>query len=299
MHKKNILDELKERVLLCDGAWGTTMQAMGLQPGECPELWNITRRDDVLAIARSYVDAGCDIIETNSFGGNRIKLAQYGLEEKVSEVNEAAAAISRQAAGPGVYVAGSVGPTGKILMMGEVTPGELYDIFAAQAKALEKGGADIILIETMTDPEEAVIAVRAARENTRCVVAATMTFDPGPGGYYTIMGTSPADMVKVLKEAGAEIVGSNCGNGTGVLAGVARAIREADPEIPLIIQPNAGVPALIDGKTLFPETPETMASFVPEFIRLGVNIIGGCCGTTPQHIRAIAAALRKQPSGSI
>ncbi len=289
----NILDELKERILICDGAWGTTMQSMGLQPGECPELWNLTRRDDVLAIARSYVMAGSDIIETNSFGANRIKLAQYGLAEKCTEINETAAAISREAAGTALHVAGSVGPTGKILMMGDVTPEELYDVFAEQTSALEKGGADIILIETMSDPQEASIAVRAAKENTNCVVACTMTFDRGPGGFYTIMGTTPADMVKILKDAGADIVGSNCGNGTEVLTGVARSIREADPNIPLLIQPNAGIPHLVDGKTIFPESPETMVSYVPELIDLRVNIIGGCCGTTPQHIKAIASIIKK------
>jgi len=288
----NILDEIKTRVLLCDGAWGTLLQQKGLQPGECPELWNLTRRDDVLDIARSYIEAGADIIETNSFGGSRIKLSQYGLDDKASLINETAATISREAAGPDRHVAGSIGPTGKILMTGDVTADELYEAFSEQAIALEKGGADIIIIETMSDAEEAAIAVKAAKENTRCTVIATMTFNPAPDGtYYTIMGVTPADMIRILREAGADIIGSNCGNGTEVLTGVARAIREADREVPLIIQPNAGVPQLIDGKTIFPESPEIMSSFVPELVNLGVNIIGGCCGTTPEHIKAIARKL--------
>ena len=146
----NLPEEIKNRrVLVSDGAWGTFLQAKGLQPGECPELWNITHRNEVLDIARSYVNAGSDIIETNSFGGNILKLAQYGLAGKAFEINEAAAAISREAAGSNLHVAGSVGPTGKILMMGEVTEEELYDAFAQQSKALEKGGADIIIIETI------------------------------------------------------------------------------------------------------------------------------------------------------
>jgi len=272
----NILDEIQK----------------GLQPGECPELWNLTRRDDVLDIARSYIEAGADIIETNSFGGSRIKLSQYGLDDKASLINETAATISREAAGPDRHVAGSIGPTGKILMTGDVTADELYEAFSEQAIALEKGGADIIIIETMSDAEEAAIAVKAAKENTRCTVIATMTFNPAPDGtYYTIMGVTPADMIRILREAGADIIGSNCGNGTEVLTGVARAIREADREVPLIIQPNAGVPQLIDGKTIFPESPEIMSSFVPELVNLGVNIIGGCCGTTPEHIKAIARKL--------
>ncbi|HOM40555.1 MAG TPA: homocysteine S-methyltransferase family protein [Bacteroidales bacterium] len=288
----NILDEIKTRVLLCDGAWGTLLQQKGLQPGECPELWNLTRRDDVLDIARSYIEAGADIIETNSFGGSRIKLSQYGLDDKASLINETAASISREAAGPDRHVAGSIGPTGKILMTGDITADELYEAFSEQATALEKGGADIIIIETMSDAEEAAIAVKAAKENTHCTVIATMTFNPAPDGtYYTIMGVTPADMIRILREAGADIIGSNCGNGTEVLTGVARAIREADREVPLIIQPNAGVPQLIDGKTIFPESPEIMSSFVPELVNLGVNIIGGCCGTTPEHIKAIARKL--------
>lgn len=288
----NILDEIKTRVLLCDGAWGTLLQQKGLQPGECPELWNLTRRDDVLDIARSYIEAGADIIETNSFGGSRIKLSQYGLDDKASLINETAATISREAAGPDRHVAGSIGPTGKILMTGDITADELYEAFSEQATALEKGGADIIIIETMSDAEEAAIAVKAAKENTHCTVIATMTFNPAPDGtYYTIMGVTPADMIRILREAGADIIGSNCGNGTEVLTGVARAIREADREVPLIIQPNAGVPQLIDGKTIFPESPEIMSSFVPELVNLGVNIIGGCCGTTPEHIKAIARKL--------
>ncbi|HOK25761.1 MAG TPA: homocysteine S-methyltransferase family protein [Bacteroidales bacterium] len=288
----NILDEIKTRVLLCDGAWGTLLQQKGLQPGECPELWNLTRRDDVLDIARSYIEAGADIIETNSFGGSRIKLSQYGLDDKASLINETAASISREAAGPDRHVAGSIGPTGKILMTGDITADELYEAFSEQATALEKGGADIIIIETMSDAEEAAIAVKAAKENTHCTVIATMTFNPAPDGtYYTIMGVTPADMIRILREAGADIIGSNCGNGTEVLTGVARAIREADREVPLIIQPNAGVPQLIDGKTIFPESPEIMSSFVPELVSIGVNIIGGCCGTTPEHIKAIARKL--------
>jgi len=290
----NILEEIKTRVLLCDGAWGTLLQAKGLKPGECPELWNLTRRKDVLDIARSYIEAGADIIETNSFGGNRIKLSQFGIGEKTPEINEAAAAISREAAGPNRHVAGSIGPTGKMLITGDVTPDELYEVFSEQAAALERGGADIIIVETMADPEEAAIVIRAAKKRTRCTVIATMTFDPAPSGnFYTIMGTTPADMVRILKEAGADIVGSNCGNGTEILTGIARAIRKADKEIPLIIQPNAGLPELIDGKTVYRESPEFMASFVPELVNLGVNIIGGCCGTTPEHIREIAIKLGK------
>jgi 5-methyltetrahydrofolate--homocysteine methyltransferase len=284
-----ILDEIKlNKILLSDGAWGTFLQAKGLKPGECPELWNITRRKDVLDIAESYLLAGSDMIETNSFGGSIFKLSQYGLGDRVSEINQAAAAISREAAGNNKHVAGSVGPTGKMLLTGDVTEEELYDAFREQAVALEKGGADIIIIETMTAIDEASLAVRAANENSKCTVIVTMTFTRTPKGEYrTMMGVSPEEMVRSMKEAGAQIIGSNCGNGIEDMIGIVKAIRAADNEIPVIIQANAGLPELIDGKTIFRESPEMMASFVPELIKAGANIIGGCCGTTPEHIREI------------
>jgi 5-methyltetrahydrofolate--homocysteine methyltransferase len=290
----NILNELKQnRILLSDGAWGTLLQAKGLNPGECPELWNITHKADVASIAESYLQAGSDIIETNSFGGTILKLSQYGLGDRVNELNRAAAEISRKVAGNKKYVAGSVGPTGKMLVMGDVTENELYDAFCEQVVALEEGGADIIIVETMSAVDEAALAVKAARENTKCVVIITMTFSPTmPGEYRTMMGVSPEEMVSSMKEAGAHIIGSNCGNGIEDMIGIVKAIRTIDKEIPVMIQANAGVPELIDGKTVFRESPEMMASFVPELIKAGANIIGGCCGTTPDHIRAMAKVLK-------
>jgi 5-methyltetrahydrofolate--homocysteine methyltransferase len=289
----SILEKIKQnKVLLSDGAWGTFLQAKGLKPGECPELWNLTHKEDVLDIAKSYLLAGSDIIETNSFGGSRIKLAQYCLEDRVSDINQAAAMISREAAGNKKYVAGSVGPTGKMLMMGDVTEQELYDAFSEQAIALEKGGADIIIIETMSAIDEASIAVKAARENTKCTVIITMTFSRDMNGeYHTMMGISPEEMVRSMKEAGAHIIGSNCGNGIEDMIGIVKEIRATDKEIPVMIQANAGIPELKDGVTVFRESPQMMASFVPELIQAGANIIGGCCGTTPEHIRAIGKVL--------
>jgi 5-methyltetrahydrofolate--homocysteine methyltransferase len=285
----NILDKLRQnKILLSDGAWGTFLQAKGLKPGECPELWNITHKADVLDIAESYLLAGADIIETNSFGGSIFKLSQYGLEARVSEINQAAAAISREAAGKDKLVAGSVGPTGKMILMGDVTETDLYDAFREQSIALENGGADIIIVETMSAIDEASLAVKAARENTKCTVIITMTFSKTPKGEYrTMMGVSPEEMVISMKEAGAHIVGSNCGNGIEDMIGIVNAIRATDNKIPVMIQANAGVPELIDGKTVFRESPEMMASFVPRLINAGANIIGGCCGTTPEHIRQI------------
>jgi 5-methyltetrahydrofolate--homocysteine methyltransferase len=288
-----ILDKLKQnKILLSDGAWGTFLQDMGMKPGECPEFWNISHRDEVKSIAQSYLLAGSDIIETNSFGGSIFKLSQYGLGERVSEINRAAAAISREAAGNEKHVAGSIGPTGKMLLMGDVTEKELYDAFCQQAVALEEGGADIIIVETMSAIDEASLAVRAARENTGCTVIITMTFNKTPrGDYRTMMGVSPEEMVLSMKEAGAHITGSNCGNGIADMIGIVRAIREADKDIPIMIQANAGVPELIDARTVFGESPELMASYIPELIKAGATIIGGCCGTTPAHIREIGKRL--------
>jgi 5-methyltetrahydrofolate--homocysteine methyltransferase len=285
----NILDELKQhKIIISDGALGTILQAKGLQPGECPELWNIIHRSEVMEIAESYLQAGSDIISTNSFGASRIKLAMYGLEDRCTEINQTAAEICREAAGNEKHVAGSIGPTGKMLLMGDVTESELLDTFAGQAIALENGGADIIIVETMSAADEAALAVRAARASTGCTVIITMTFSPDMnGGYHTMMGVTPEEMVTAMKEAGAHIIGSNCGNGIRGMIDIVRLIRSADDRIPVIIQANAGLPELIDGRTIFQESPEMMASYVPDLIKAGVNIIGGCCGTTPAHIKAM------------
>lgn len=288
-----ILDELrKNKILLSDGALGTILQSKGLQPGECPELWNITHRSELREIAESYLQAGSDIITTNSFGGSRIKLSLYGLGERTAELNRIAAEIYREAAGDGKHVAGSIGPTGKMVLMGDVTEAELFDAFSEQAIALEKGGADIIIVETMSAADEASLAVKAARESTGCTVIITMTFSMDMNGdYHTMMGISPREMVVSMKEAGAHIIGSNCGNGIKEMIGVVKDIRSADKKIPVIIQPNAGIPEFVDGRTVFHESPEMMASYIPDLIKAGVSIIGGCCGTTPSHIREIGKAI--------
>lgn len=283
---KRITEELAGgKILVSDGAWGTFLQQKGLKPGQCPEEWNISRAADVFDIARSYIEAGADMVETNSFGGSRFKLAKYGFEDRVFEFNRAAAEISRQAAGPDRFVLGSIGPTGKLLIMEEVTEQELYDAFREQAMALEAGGVNAIMIETMTDLDEARIAVRAARENTSVEVFCTMTFGKIlGGGYRTMMGISPAEMAEVLIGEGADLIGTNCGNGMEDMIGMVREIREVNAVIPILVHANAGMPMYNDGVTTFPETPEDMALRVREIINAGANIVGGCCGTTPDHI---------------
>jgi 5-methyltetrahydrofolate--homocysteine methyltransferase len=287
-----IIDIIKQgKVLVSDGAWGTFLQQKGLQPGECPEAWNLSHRVEVLDIARSYIDSGADMIETNSFGGTRFKLERYGLAGKVFELNKAAAEISRQAAGD-KFVIGSVGPTGKILMMGDVTEEELYEAFREQALGLEAGGADAVMIETMSDLDEARLAIRAAKEHTKMEVFCTMTFEKMlTGEFRSMMGVSPTEMVHSLKKAGTELLGANCGNGIAGMIGIVKEIREADPDIPVLVHANAGMPLYHDGETIFPETPEEMASLVKEIVEAGANVVGGCCGTTPEHIRQVRKAV--------
>jgi len=289
-----ITDALKSgKILFSDGAWGTFLHRKGLTPGECPEEWNLSHRKEVLDIANSYIKAGSDMIETNSFGGNRYKLKHYGLENKVTVLNEAAAGISREAAGNEHFVLGSVGPTGVILMMGEVSPEEVYEAFKEQVIALEKGGADAIIVETMSDIDEAVLAVRAAKENTLCEVICTMTFEKTiDGDYRTMMGIGPDEIISPLSKAGADIIGSNCGNGTEGMVEILKIFRSVDKNIPLIIQGNAGMPKYLKGKTVFLESPSETASFIPEMILNGINIIGGCCGTTPEHIKEMVKEAR-------
>jgi 5-methyltetrahydrofolate--homocysteine methyltransferase len=280
-------------VMVSDGAWGTFLQQMGLQPGECTESWNLKHPDRVLKIAQSYIDAGSDMIETNSFGGNAFKLSMFGLEDKSFEINEAAARISRQVAGDNKHVLGSIGPTGKILMMGDVTYDQLYEAFKTQAMGLEAGGANALVVETMTDIEEATAAVKACRENTSSEVICTMTFDKSPdGSFFTMMGVSPADMVAAMLDAGATIIGANCGNGMENMIGVVKEIRAIDAEIPVLVHANAGAPVYKNGETVFLETPDEMAKFVKLLVNAGANIIGGCCGTTPDHIKKIAEIVK-------
>ncbi|HZK96735.1 MAG TPA: homocysteine S-methyltransferase family protein [Prolixibacteraceae bacterium] len=289
-----ITDRIKQgKILVSDGAWGTFLHAKGLKPGQCPELWNIEHPDEVFDIAKSYIDAGADMVETNSFGGSSFKLIHYGLADRASELNQAAAAISRKAAG-NKFVLGSVGPTGKILMMGEVTPEEVYESFKEQVIALEKGGVDAIIIETFTDLDEARLAIRAAKENTTREVICTMTFERTVDGEYrSMMGVSPTEMMQELVPEGIDIIGANCGNGIEGMIQIVKEIRICNTVIPVLIHANAGMPVYDDGKTVFPESPLQTASYVKAIIEAGVNIIGGCCGTTPEHIRQISLVARE------
>lgn len=292
----SMLERIKSgEILVSDGAMGTFLYAKGLAAGENPESWCISHPESVKDIATAYLDAGADIVETNSFGGSRYKLQPYGFAGKVTEFNRAAAALAKAAAGPEKLVAASVGPTGHIVEDegGDATPQQLYDAFKEQVLALAEGGADAICVETMSSLTEAVQAIRAAKENTSLPVICTFTFEQGAKGFRTMMGVRPDRAAREAAAAGADVVGANCGNGIANMIEITRQMRAAVPGVPILIHANAGVPVVEDGKAVFKETPEYMASRVAELIAAGANIIGGCCGTTPAHIAAMAAVIRR------
>lgn len=292
--KTKLTERLKKgEIIISDGALGTMLQAAGLEPGVCPETWNADFPDRVEAIARAYAEAGSEAVETNTFGANRFKLSHYGLQHKVVEFNRKAVEITRRAIGPDRIVLGSVGPTGILLMMGEVSEEELYEAFKEQCIALAEAGADAICIETMTALDEATLAIKAAKENTNLEVICTMTFDKTiQGDFRTMMGVSPEEMTHAFKAARADIIGTNCGNGMENMIAIVEEIRRTDPTIPILVHANAGKPHFHDGKNIFDETPEITASYVPSLIRAGATCIGGCCGTTPEHIRKIKDVTR-------
>ena len=290
MSGQRLIEVAETRTILSDGAMGTQLQERGLVAGICPELWNVECPDDVKAVHLAYLDAGSTIISTNTFGGNGIKLQAYGLSGRVHELNKAGAALARVAAGPVRFVAASVGPTGKFLEpLGEMTPEECADVFEQQARALADGGADVILLETFSDLDECRAALAGAlRAGILCFC--TLAFDTGGR---TMMGVDPETAAVQLTDAGAAGVGANCGVGPADTLDVVRKMREVVSAI-VIAQPNAGVPQISGGRTVYDSTPEEMAAYAVRFAQLGVNIVGGCCGSTPAHIRAMSEALATQ-----
>ncbi len=286
------LQTITNRALILDGAMGTMLQERGLRPGQSPEELNLTLPDVVAGVHRAYAEAGADIIVTNTFGGNREKLAHYGLEGKLREINEAGVAIARNAGGENAYVAASIGPTGRFVEpVGNLSFDAMAAIFREQAEALIHAGADLITLETFLDIKEIRAAIIAIREIAPSIpIIAMLTFDDKGR---SVLGTPPETAAITLEAAGANVIGSNCGLGVDGIYEILRAMGQTT-RLPLIAQANAGLPILKDGKTLFPGTPEEMTAYHDRLLDLGVRILGGCCGTTPTHIRAMADALAEK-----
>lgn len=286
---ENILDRLQRgETIVGDGALGTLLMQRGLKHGEPPEVFNLLKPHILEEIAALYLDAGSEIVSTNTFGASPLRLQQFSLDNNTEAINRSAVEAVRRAVGTRAYVSGSIGPSAKILIpTGDGDPDEILASFQRQGRALLSAGVDMICVETMTDTAEALLAVRAVRSlDLKVPVMATMTFGKTPHGFFTLMGNSVKDAAQALVSAGADIVGSNCGDGMESMIGIAREFR-AHSSAPIAIQGNAGLP--IQGETglVYPDTPDFMAGKASELMDLGVQIIGGCCGTTPDHIRAI------------
>ena len=276
-------------LVITDGAWGTELQAHGLALGDFPDAWNLTHPDRVGEVARAYVEAGSQVILTNTFGANRIRLGEQDTAHRLAEINARGVEISLKAASGRARVFASIGPTGKLLMSGEVTAEELRAAFAEQAQALAKARPDGLVVETMSDLEEAKLAVSAARE-TGLPVVACMVFDSGRDKDRTMMGTTPEQAAQALTEAGADVIGANCGQGIAGFIAICRRLHAAT-ERPIWIKANAGLPTMVDGRARYSATPDEFAGYIPELIQAGASFIGGCCGTRPDFIASISRCL--------
>jgi methionine synthase I (cobalamin-dependent) len=275
--------------ILADGAMGTMLQAAGLERGHAPEELNLTDPDKVLAVHRGYVHAGSEMILSNTFGGSRFRLDKYGLGDQVYEICRRAAEIARQAGE--VFVAGSIGPTGEFFRpVGKLDADDAREAFAEQARGLSDGGADLLVIETMSDLQEVEAAVQGARQVTDLPLVCTMTFQHK---LHTVMGVTPSLAAETLGGWGVAALGANCGTGPQEVEQVLAQMRETAPQAVLVAKPNAGVPRLVQGRTEYDASPELMAEYAERFARQGVTIIGACCGSTPEHIAAMASALGK------
>lgn len=271
--------------VITDGAWGTQLQSLGLASGECPDGWNLTHPERVEQVPRAYVEAGSQVVLTNTFRANRIALADYGLAEQVAAINKAGVEISHRAAGDRARVFASIGPSGKMLFAGQVSESELQAAFAEQANALAEAGADALVIETMADVDEATIAVSAARATGLPVVACTV-YDSGKDKDRIMTGRTPEEVARALTDAGADVIGANCGQGIASYVAICRRLRAATDR-PIWIKANAGVPQVVGDQVVYGVSAEEFASHVPGLVAAGASFIGGCCGTSPDYIRAI------------
>ena len=288
--KKPLLEAIKEKTLLGDGAMGTQLQQAGLEPGGCGEAWNTEHPDRVLAIQKKYVEAGSDCLITNTFGGSRIMLERHAQDSDVEAINKAGALIAREAfGGKDGYVLGDIGPFGGLLEpYGEVTEKSVREAFAEQAMALVSGGVDAIIIETQTSLEELGIGLEAARDAGAPCVIGSMAYDVTFDGeeIRTMMGIGPEDAAEFMVKNGADVIALNCGSGVDV-SWAARAVERYRriTDLPTMAQPNAGLPELIDMEVVYRQTPEEMTGELSALLSAGANIVGGCCGSSPDHLR--------------
>jgi len=296
MTRPPLLEALQTRRLVCDGAMGTQLMLAGLESGSCGEAWNLTHPDRVLGIQRRYADAGADCIITNTFGGSRIMLRRHGHEKELAEINAAAVRITREAFGgkPG-YVLGDIGPLGALLEpYGDLSEADARSALEEQASALVKAGADALIIETQTGLEELGIAIDAAKAAGAPCIIASLAYDLSLDGtfYKTMMGISPEQAAEFVQERGAHVVALNCGTGMDMVgAAMVGKIYREHCSLPVMVQPNAGLPVLENLKAVYKQLPADMAQSVPEVLAVGVGIVGSCCGSTPDHTKAIRAVV--------
>tara|TARA_B110001454_G_scaffold50088_1_gene49215 strand:- start:1038 stop:1961 length:924 start_codon:yes stop_codon:yes gene_type:complete len=292
---KYILSEASRgKIFLLDGATGTYLQNNGLEPGGCPELMNIEQPSVIKEMANTYYSNGSDITLTNTFGGNYYRLKHYGLENKVFEINKIAANHAKSSAEMHFkkYVFGSIGPTGEFLEpLGNVTEDEMYEHLLEQMKGLYAGGVDGFLIETQIATEETLLAVKVARENFDLLVITSLVYDKGPRGYFSMFGLEPNKSLDLLYKAGADVVGTNCGNGSDRMLEISKIFRE-NTNAPLLVQANAGIPIIKKKDIIYPESPEFMVNNYKKLLKLNINFLGGCCGTTENHISSFSNIIR-------
>lgn len=274
--------------ILLDGAMGTALMEKGMPPGQSPEALNLSHPGWIAAVHRGYLEAGADLLLANSFGASPLKLAPYGLGPRTEEVNLRAVNILRDATLGKVWLGASIGPSGRLLLPhGDTDPAEVRAGFLQQARALALARVDAFVVETMTDLAEALLALEACREADPAIpVLVTLTFDPAPKGHCTLMGQTAAQCAEALERAGADAIGSNCGAGIEAMPAIVRELRAASA-LPILIQPNAGLPVQQMGRWIYPQTPEFFAGYAQDLLGAGAALLGGCCGTTPEHIRAL------------
>ncbi len=288
-----LLDLAQERIVLLDGGMGTELIKQGFKPGACPESWNLVQADVVKGIYQAYFEAGADAVSTNSFGGSTLKLAGYGQQDRCYDFNRAAAELACEVRPQGKFVIGSMGPTGKFLQpQGDYTPQEFEDTFFEQARGLADGGVDMFLLETHYDLQETLCAVRGVSRNSDLPMAVTMTFNKTPRGFFTIMGNTAAQFAAEMEKNHVKAVGANCTLDSREMVDLTKELRRVTA-LPVIIQANAGQPLIAeDGTVRYSQPLDDYIRYIPDIIRSGADIIGGCCGTDPDYIRAMAEVIR-------